>query len=218
MFIKDQINIIEKYTRMKNLYDFLIGEKKLLYKCDLCNCNIDNITNKNKILYRIDNFNNNIASTFNNNLLNNFNRLNLEELFIINNMNYYDISFKKCNLIFCNLCIHHSNKKAFKLNIYNYENILFEYISYDFYKFVIMNNKYFIKDKVINCKNIDIKRIIFHEKEDTLELKYITINNLYDLNLYKLKPFNYNILNKIIKKDFNFDLEYLKEYLKIKYD
>ena len=217
MIIKDQINIIEKYTNYKNLYNFLIGKNKLLYKCDLCRCNFNNITKKNKILYRINDFNNNLISTFNC-ILNKFSKLNLEELFIINNMNYYDISYTKCNLLFCNLCLHHANKKAFKLNIYNYENILFEYISYDFYKYIIMNNKYFIRDKVINNKNIDIKRIMFYENETSLELKYITINKLTDLNLYKLKPTNYKILNKIIKNDFNFDLEYLKEYLKVKYD
>lgn len=217
MIIKDQINLIQKYTTYKNLYNFLISEGDLVYKCDMCNTKLNSVTKKNKILYKINDFNNNLISTFNC-ILNKFSKLNLEELFIINNMNYYDISYTRCNLIFCNLCLHHTNKKAFKLNIYNYENILFEYISYDFYKYIIMNNRYFIRDKVINNKNIDIKRIMFHELEDSIELKYITISKLSDLNLYKLKPDNYKILNKIIKKDFNFDLEYLKEYLKVKYD
>lgn len=209
MIIKDHIKIIEKYTTYKNLYEFLLNDKKLVYKCDLCKCEITNITKKNKIIYEIHHFNNNLLK-----FQNRFIKLNLEELLTINTINYYDIKFEETNLIFCNLCMFNVNKKS---NINNV-NILFDYISNDFYNYIIMNNMYFIKDSSINNKNTSIKRIIFHKKKDSLFLKYIYIDNLLELNLNKLTKNNYEILNNIIKNDFNFDMNYLKDYLKIKYD
>ena len=214
MIIKDQINIIENYTTYKNLYNFLIDKGELIYKCDLCKCNFKNIKKKNKIIYSMKGYNNNILSSITNPLINKFDNLNLEELFVINNINYYNIKYEKCNFIFCNLCLYNVNNRTFKLQS---DNLLFDYISYDFLNYINVNNMYFIKDKIINNKNISIKRIIFHKKNDLI-MKYIIINNLSELKLSLLKKNNYETLNDIIKYDFNFDIEYLKEYLKIKYD
>lgn len=217
MIIKDQISLIEKYTKYKKLYEFLIGESNLIYKCDLCNCSIEKVSYKNKIIYEITNFNNNIISKFNNQILTNFDKLNLEELFIVKKINYYNVNYDKCNKIFCNLCLYHVNKKLKILKKSNNDYLLIDYISYDFYNYILMNNMYFINDQSINYKNINIKRIIFHEKNN-LEMKYIIINNLYELKIEKLKKKNYEILNNLIENDFNFNLNYLKEYLKLKYD
>lgn len=218
MIVKDQINIIEEYTTYKNLYKFLTNQGELIYKCDLCKCKIKNITKKNKILYTINGIDNNILSNITNPLINSFDNLNLEELFVINNITHYNVKYKKCNLIFCNLCLYYVNKKTFKFKLFPYDYLLFDYITYDFYNYILMNNMYFIKDKVINDKNVSIERIVFDKINDEFFMKFIFINNLSELKIDLLKKKNYNTLNDIIMKDFNFDIEYLKEYLKIKYD
>lgn len=202
IIIKEQINIIQNYTNIKNLYNFLCYNEKIEYICDICKIKCKNITEKNKILYEICNFNNNISKIQKNM------KLNLEELFIINKINYYDIKYHNANLILCNLCIYNQNKKSFNV-IDRYDgfdkNAIFEFISFDFFNYIKLNNFYFIKD---NNKNI--KRIFFHNKK-SLYLKYININNLDNIN--KLSKKNYNILNSIIQNDFLFDIEYLNKFI-----
>lgn len=214
IYYKDIIQIIEQYSNIKNIYNnYINSEKPIIYKCDYCNCFTHIINKKNKILYELESFNNNLLNFENKK----FKCLNLEELFIINNINYYDINFKRVNLIFCNLCLYQINKKSYDFNIFN--TSIFDYISNEFYKYIQMNNKYFIFDKLFNRKNITLKRIIFKEKnKDSISLKYININN-YSIDFFnKLKEENYNILNNIIFNDFNFDLHYLNNYIKVKYE
>jgi len=212
-FCKDIINIIEKYSNIKNIYDNSIDSNiKIEYKCDNCNSRFTNCNKKNKIIYELKDFNNNLL----NSNIDKFKTMNLQELFLVNSLNYYNIKFKKVNNIFCNLCLFNLHKKSYDFDIYN--KGIFEYISSEFYNYIKMNNNYFIKDKINNRKNVTIKRILFKNRDNDLYLKYININSNCLLSITSLSEHNYKVLNDIIFKDFNFDIEYIYNYIKIKYE
>ena len=212
-FCKDIVNIIEKYSNIKYIYINSINNNiKMEYKCDNCKTKFSKCTNRNKIIFELSSFNNNLLHSNSHN----FKEMKLEELFLVNSLNYYDIIFKKVNKIFCNLCLFNLHKKLYDFDIYN--KGIFENISEEFYNYIKMNNNYFVKDKTINRKNITIKRILFKNDNEILYLKYINISNNHLFKFYTLTKHNYNVLNTLIFNDFNFDLEYIKNYIKIKYE
>jgi len=206
IYIKDIIELIEKYSNIKNIYNnYNDNNIDFEYKCDNCKCNFNKVTIKNKIIYEMNNFDNNIFNKFDN--------LIMSELFILNNINFYNIKYKKVSLIFCNLCIYNVNKKTENLNIFM--KCFLEYISYDFYQYIKLNNYYFIKDKIFREYTL-FKRIMMKKNSNNIDLNYISISNSHNINFNNLKKINYNILNKILLNNFGFNINYIINYLSYK--
>ena len=211
MFInKDICSIIESYTQYHNLYNFINNNSNLDVVCDRCHKTFYHCLNRNKIKYKINDFNNNLIHYLKTACL------DLNELQIFTNITYLNIEYIECNYIFCNMCILNieSIEKNHKLNTFGLTD--FEYISEKYTNLIKFNNNYFHND-LIESYNITIDRRKYNLKEEKLFMELIRINNYNYNQLQKLNPANLIKFTIFLIQNFNINLDHINAYIKIKY-
>lgn len=208
---KNIYRIIEQYINITNLDNFLFNNENIIYKCSICKSKIDNCTKKNKILYKKKNINNNLLDECKE-------ELKLNEFYILNKIDYRNIKYKLCPDIICNFCKYINDCRIKNMNNSLKFDILPEYITYDIYNIFKFNNFYFNNDKIYKYHSFKINRINIYNKNNILYINYIFIDNFLDIKFSTLNMILYKKVNKIIKNDFDFNLDYLKIYIKNKND
>ena len=211
MFInKDIYNIIESYTQFNNLYNFFYNDEILEIICDKCDKCFSNCLNRNKIKYKLEKFNNNLIHFLN------FSFLDFNELQILSKINYLEVEYTECNYIFCPICILNIEKieKHHKLDTFGLND--FEYISEKYTNLIKFNNFYFHND-LIETYNVTIDRRKYFLKDNELSMQLIKFSH-YDYNkLQDLRPENLIRLKELLVDKFQINLNYINDYIKIKY-
>lgn len=211
MFInKDIYSIVESYTQFNNLYNFIYNNGTLEIICDKCDKSFSHCLNRNKIKYKLEKFNNNLVHFLN------FDFLDFHELQIIAKINYLDVEYSECNYIFCSICILNIEKieKNHKLDTFGLND--FEYISEKYTNLIKFNNFYFHND-LIETYNITIDRRKYFLNNDDLSMQLIKFTNYNYNQLQDLRPENLIKLKELLIDKFQINLNYINDYIKIKY-
>jgi len=211
MFInKDIYSIIESYTKYHNLYNFINNNSNLYVVCDRCNKSFSNCLNRNKIKYKLENFNNNLIHFLN------FSFLDFNELQILSQINYLEVEYTECHYLFCPICILtiEKNEKNHPLNTFGLNN--FEYISEKYTNLIKFNNFYFHND-LIETYNVSIDRRKYFLNNNDLSMHLIQFSNYNYNQLRDLRPDNLIRLKELLVNKFQINLNHINNYIKIKY-
>jgi hypothetical protein len=140
----------------------------------------------------------------------------MHELEILSKIAYLDVEYVECNYLFCPICILNIVKieKNHKLDIYGLGD--FEYISEKYTNLIKFNNFYFHND-LIETYNVTIDRRKYFLYNNELSMQLIKFTNYNYNQLRNLRPENLRLLKKLLVKNFKINLDYINEYIKIKY-
>jgi len=207
---KDIFVIIESYSQYHNIYNFINNDQVLNINCDQCKCTFNSCSNRNKIIYKLKEFDNSIMKFLN------LNFVDLSELNIINKMTYLDIEYEKINYIFCNNCILkiENIEKNHKIDVFGITD--FMYISYKYMDVIKHNNFYFHND-LIESYNIIIDRRQYSYNDINLYMKLIKFNNYNYNEMENLRPDNLKKIKKILIENFKINLNYINKCIETKY-
>jgi hypothetical protein len=191
----DIIDIIESYTRYYNLYNFINNNGNITVHCDNCYQKIQKWNNNNKMIYELQNFNNNLIDQFKLELT------TLSELHIINDIFFLNIKYHKIHKIFCNLCLKHDIGKGCIYDNLIYSTCDYLYISQRHFNIIKLNDFFFHKDTIEN-----FHRLSYSFCNDgflylnVINCRHDIIFNLSHLSpFYKIKKFLSSHCNKYFK-------------------
>tara|TARA_B110000285_G_C15005517_1_gene553638 strand:- start:223 stop:861 length:639 start_codon:yes stop_codon:yes gene_type:complete len=207
---KDISSILEDFSNHNNLYNFLYNDQLLDFHCEKCKSTFNSCSNRNKIIYELKEFDNDIIRFLNLDLL------DLKELVLLNKITYLEVQYEKVDYIFCNHCIMKVEQieRNHKLNTFGTED--FQYISHKYTNLIKFNNNYFHND-LIESYNVIIDRRKYFYKDDVFYMKLIKLSNYNYNEMLNLRPTNFEELKKILITNFQVNLNYINEYIKTKY-